>query len=240
MVVHAVLLFLFIPLFLKLVLPRVGPFVGLDLMLLQVYLTTIHLPSTQTTNDSYVWLVDGVSLDRYSANHTREAVRQGASTQPWSSNVWFKGAIPKHSFLMWLTHLDRLPTRDRLVNWGMNITTLCCLCNSHFEDMDHLFLRCEWSAELWSLCLIRLGYSGFGFHTWTAFSHWLSVGDGTAPTLLKRLVSHATIYSIWSDNISTTPTIVFKILDRFIRDAILSKRNQRHNCSRMQLWLAHK
>ncbi|KAL0699774.1 hypothetical protein Bca4012_055896 [Brassica carinata] len=196
--------------------------------------------------DSYFWLVNEVPHEKFTTKHTWEVLRYQAPHQHWSSYIWFKGAIPKHSFLMWLVQLDRLPTRSRLVRWGLNISTACCLCDTYTEDRDHLFLRCEWSSELWTFCLTRLGYGSFGFHTWTAFTHWLSSHDATTPMLLKKLVALCTIYSIWSernkrlhDSISRPAIVVFKILDRFIRDAILSKRNQKQDHNLMQHWLVN-
>ncbi|KAF3502974.1 hypothetical protein F2Q69_00040914 [Brassica cretica] len=98
--------------------------------------------------------------------------------------------------------------------------------------------------DLWRLALGRLGYTNAGFHTWLAFSEWLMLRDRVAPMLLKRLVASATTYSIWSernkryhDSISTPAAVIFKRLDRFIRDAIPSKRNQKHSCGLMQHWL---
>ncbi|XP_018467788.1 uncharacterized protein LOC108839531 [Raphanus sativus] len=212
---------------------------------LQIYLTTVPLPSLVTENDSYVWLVNDSALDKFSAKLTWEALRNRAPAQQWTSYVWFKGAIPRHSFNMWLVQLDRLPTRARLSSWGINTSTACCLCNTYVEDRDHLFLRCEWSADLWTICLRRMGYSCGGFYSWQTFSDWLSLHDSVAPRLLKYLVASATIYSIWSernkryhDNISSPPETIFKLLDRFIRDAILSKRNQRQSCGLMQHWLS--
>ncbi|KAL0889621.1 hypothetical protein Bca101_013604 [Brassica carinata] len=213
---------------------------------LQIYLTTVPLPSSQPSMDSYFWLVNEVPHEKFTTKHTWEVLRHQAPHQHWSSYIWFKGAIPKHSFLMWLVQLDRLPTRSRLVRWGLNISTACCLCDTYTEDRDHLFLRCEWSSELWTFCLTRLGYGSFGFHTWTAFTHWLSSHDATTPMLLKKLVALCTIYSIWSernkrlhDSISRPAIVVFKILDRFIRDAILSKRNQKQDHNLMQHWLVN-
>ena len=212
---------------------------------LQIFLTTIPLPSLVSENDSFVWHVNDTALERFSVKRTWEVLRHRAPTQPWSSYIWFKGAIPRHSFNMWLAQLDRLPTRARLSQWSTNIPSSCCLCNIYTEDRDHLFFRCEWSADLWNICLCRMGYSFAGFHTWLAFSEWLSLRDIIVPRLLKRLVASATIYSIWSernkryhDNISSSPTTIFKLLDRFIRDAILSKRNQKQSCGLMQHWLS--
>lgn len=211
----------------------------------QIFLTSIPVPSIGTAKDSYFWLVNDTVLDKFSAKHTWEALRPRSSLKNWSSFIWFKGAIPRHSFTMWLAQLDRLPTRARLSRWGISVPTSCCLCNGFTEDRDHLFLRCEWSADLWSLALSRMGYVNVGFHTWMAFSEWLRLGDKVAPKLLKCLVASATIYSIWSERnkryhekVSSSPRIIFKLLDRFIRDAILSKRNQKQSCGLMQHWLS--
>uniref|UniRef100_A0A0D3BWY7 Uncharacterized protein n=1 Tax=Brassica oleracea var. oleracea TaxID=109376 RepID=A0A0D3BWY7_BRAOL len=60
--------------------------------------------------------------------------------------------------------------------------------------------------------------------------------DLTSPRLLKRLAAQATIYIIWSernkrlhhDGMSTTPTQLFRTLDRvFMRDTILARRQPR-------------
>ena len=37
--------------------------------------------------------------------------------QIWTFHVCFKDAIAQHSFLMWLAHLEKLPTRARLARW---------------------------------------------------------------------------------------------------------------------------
>lgn len=213
---------------------------------LQVYLTTIPLPSVESPSDNYFWLVNDVPFEKFTAKSTWEDMRQRASIKSWTSHVWFKGSVPRHSFLMWLVHLDRLPTRARLASWGLNTPTSCCLCDDFVECRDHLFLTCSWSQELWRLTLSRLGVTVAGFYTWTAFSVWLDIKDATTTRYLKRLVALATIYCIWfernkrlHDNISTSPRTIFKQLDRFIRDAILSKRNRRQYGTLMQEWLRY-
>lgn len=99
---------------------------------------------------------------------------------------------------MWIAQYDRMPTRARLLSWGLGNSANCCLCDSAIESRDHLLLRCEVSKQIWTLILRRLGYNHSGFHTWTALFEWLSLKDSHAPLVLKRLVSHATIYCIWA------------------------------------------
>ncbi|KAG5378478.1 hypothetical protein IGI04_026320 [Brassica rapa subsp. trilocularis] len=49
---------------------------------------------------------------------TWESIRNRRDTQSWTENVWFKGSIPSHAFMMWMAHLDRLPTRSRIAIWA--------------------------------------------------------------------------------------------------------------------------
>lgn len=160
---------------------------------LHIHLTSIPLPSTSSTEDIYYWVVDGDNLEHYSASRTWEAIRNRAPLVTWSDSVWFKMAMPRHAFLMWIAQYDRLPTRVRLASWGLGISTNCCLCNTLPENRDHLLLRCELSQQVWVLILRRLGYTHSCFITWTSFVEWLSLRDSTAPRILKRMVAHATI-----------------------------------------------
>lgn len=68
---------------------------------------------------------------------------------PWSHIIWIAGGIPKHSFLSWLFLLNRCPTRDRLLNWGLQTSPTCLLCKSSPESRDHLYFLCPYSWSLW-------------------------------------------------------------------------------------------
>lgn len=47
--------------------------------------------------------------------------------------------------------LHRLPTRDRLLQWGLNVPSNCVLCNTGIETTNqHLFFHCTYAAEIWS------------------------------------------------------------------------------------------
>ena len=80
---------------------------------------------------------------------------------------------------MWQAQLDRLPTRARIAAWGVASLDTCCVCSSYVETRDHLFLRCDFSEQIWLLITKRLGYKPFLFHTWTAFVEWLRLKDTT-------------------------------------------------------------
>ncbi|CAG7883868.1 unnamed protein product, partial [Brassica rapa] len=79
-----------------------------------------------------------------------------------------------------------------------------------------------------------------------AFAEWSALSDSVTSRTLKRLVSQATISSIWTernkrlhDSVSRSPAAIFKMIDRFIRDALLGKRKLKHFQPLMQIWLRY-
>ncbi|KAL9279401.1 putative reverse transcriptase zinc-binding domain-containing protein [Arabidopsis thaliana] len=67
---------------------------------------------------------------------------------------------------MWVSHLDRLPTRSRMVSWGMLVSPVCCLCQVSAETRDHLLLSCEYNVILWTSVLQRLRLPSRVFQSW--------------------------------------------------------------------------
>uniref|UniRef100_A0A5B6ZUN8 Reverse transcriptase zinc-binding domain-containing protein n=1 Tax=Davidia involucrata TaxID=16924 RepID=A0A5B6ZUN8_DAVIN len=63
--------------------------------------------------------------------------------------VWSSNSIPRFSLILWLLVLDRLPTRDKLLNWGVVTTPSCLLCSANLESSDHLFFKCPLSSSVW-------------------------------------------------------------------------------------------
>lgn len=121
------------------------------------------------------------------------------------------------------------------------INTSCLLCNQRDENKDHLFLRCPYSEQVWMLVTRRMVYS-FLFYTWTSLIEWLDMKDSTCPLMLWCLV-HCTINRLWikrnarlNNTTSTTPPILFKGIDKLIRNAISARRGQQKFRNLMRLW----
>ncbi|KAL9281304.1 putative reverse transcriptase zinc-binding domain-containing protein [Arabidopsis thaliana] len=64
------------------------------------------------------------------SKETWEQLRNHSPLLPWNKVIWFKEAIPKFSFITWVAMKERLPTRDRLLSWGLSVSLLCVLCSS--------------------------------------------------------------------------------------------------------------
>ena len=101
--------------------------------------------------DSLIWRPN--QLGNFSTKSAWEAIRARSPAVHRSPLVWYKGAIPRLSLLVWMVILDRLPTKDRLSRMGLAQDLLCSLYNTEFETTLHLFFSCRYSQEVWHLIM---------------------------------------------------------------------------------------
>ncbi|KAL0696593.1 hypothetical protein Bca4012_063773 [Brassica carinata] len=113
-------------------------------LLLHTFLTTITLSQNP---DYYEWEIAGKVGFKYSTGEVYTYLRGEIPDVPWAPVVWFSFGIPRQQFHTWLVLLDRCPTKDRLLNWGLQVSPLCLLCNNDDETRDHIFSHCSYSSE---------------------------------------------------------------------------------------------
>ena len=123
---------------------------------LHIFLSTISL--TDGT-DEYIWSPLGSPLSTYSTGMIYNAIKHHEPAVPWSKIVWSSRGIPRHNFLTWLLVLNRCPTKDRMLNWGLQTDPACMLCNASAESRDHLFFQCPYSWNLWTALAERAHWS---------------------------------------------------------------------------------
>lgn len=165
---------------------------------------------------------------------------------PWAHIVWIKWGIPKHSFLAWLFILNRCPTRDRLLGWGLQTSPQCLLCNSAPESRNHIFFSCSFSWDLWTAASQRCGFDPE--QNWEmAVDQLQRLRSQSWSGRLILLFWQCCVYWIWQErnarlhrNTFRSVEAIFALLDRQIKDRILSYRevNPRLSSRMMQKWLA--
>ncbi|XP_023644573.1 uncharacterized protein LOC111832464 [Capsella rubella] len=180
----------------------------------------------------------------FSSSHTWESLRPRKDEQDWADVVWFKGAVPKHAFNMWLSHLNRLPTRDRLAGWGITQVSDCCICSNEAESRDHLLLNCDFAAVIWRVVFSRLSPSLLTCRSWAEMLSWTRRCSRKAPSILRKLAAHTTIFHIWKqrnnayhNSQSIPPLTIFKSIDREIRNTITSRSHLKRFERLMSLWI---
>ncbi|XP_060968791.1 uncharacterized protein LOC115710551 [Cannabis sativa] len=116
----------------------------------------------------------------------------------WSSVVWSRLNCPKHSFIFWLTILQRLKTKDRVKSYNPHIDPGCVLCNNSAEEsVEHLFFACSFTRECFELVKQWLGWRTSA-KTVDRIVIWLGKTKGSK---FKRAVFAAAfaalIYQVW-------------------------------------------
>lgn len=113
---------------------------------LLTYMTTFELTMEE---DYYEWKINGKTSDHFKTGEVYHYLRGALSEVRWASIIWPSWGIPRHSFLSWLVIQDCLPTKDRLLRWGLQVPPTYLLCNSGIESRNYLYGDCPLSFDLW-------------------------------------------------------------------------------------------
>lgn len=144
---------------------------------------------------------------------------------------WFTESIPRASFIMWLVFLGRLPTKDRLRRWGMNISESCVFCSSHQESHGHFFFACSFTKEIWQTFASGLCSQGTPSLLQDIQDYLLlpsTASSRTNQTILKLLLQ-VIVYAVWRErngrifsSSSASLTAIKCAVDRTVKDRLLS------------------
>ncbi|KAK3189625.1 hypothetical protein Dsin_029186, partial [Dipteronia sinensis] len=107
---------------------------------------------------------------------------------------------PKVEVFTWQLLKGRILVRNVLSRLGMNqmVSIDCPICSTEIETIDHIFLHCAWSSQLWATCM---GWWGISFCTTLTVNDWVNGWNGLCPFLnMKRdwnLLFFAMVWTIW-------------------------------------------
>ncbi|CAH8262212.1 unnamed protein product [Arabidopsis lyrata] len=210
---------------------------------LQIFLTTMTLTDL---DDHYEWELEGKIHCRYSTGHVYYLLREQSPKVPWKIAVWNTGGIPKQNFLLWLLVLNRCPTCDRLLSWGLNTDSSCLLCNSSLESRNHIFFNCSFTWTIWSTIALRCGFQPL--HCWdNTLSHMQSLRGPKEKRRLILLAWQCSIYLLWNERNARlhrqtfrSTDILIRLIDSVIRNKIATYRDSHNSIasSMLQLWLS--
>lgn len=83
-------------------------------------------------DDKLIWTAS--DYGEFSMKGTYFALSHSSTKVFWSKIIWFKGNIPRQSFIAWLACHKRLKTREKLLNWGIIDSDRCLLCQMETEN----------------------------------------------------------------------------------------------------------
>ncbi|KAG7549908.1 Reverse transcriptase zinc-binding domain [Arabidopsis thaliana x Arabidopsis arenosa] len=196
-----------------------------------VALIDVDAPLVSNGRDSFLWRnASGMFCPSFSSKETWEQLRIHSPIVPWTDVVWFKEHVPRFSFITWLALLARLPTRDRLRGWGMNIPADCVLCSNGVESHEHLFFDCSYASEIWGYLAAKLLPNPPS--TISAASSWIllhRLPHHAKVTAILKLLLQSVVYHLWKERNSrifaasaTSSSALRLAIDRSMRNRLLS------------------
>lgn len=209
---------------------------------LYIYLTTVQFTTEQ---DYYEWEIDGKVQTIYRTGAIYDYLCESKPDVPWHGVIWISRAIPRHSFHAWLVIQNRLPTRDRMLSWGLQVDGQCLLCNGSAESRDHIYFSCNYSFNLWELVMRRLEL--VPLRSW---QDTLIQLQGLPPPTTQRLLSllawQGTLYWLWNERNTRLHAKTFRSvdqlflhIDRQLRNKLQSFResNPARSSAMVQSWI---
>ncbi|XP_009102113.2 uncharacterized protein LOC103828250 [Brassica rapa] len=192
---------------------------------IQEVITTIDPPNSTKGTDTFKWRKsDGTFGPIFSSKVTWEFLQQPSPTVFWSKDIWLKENIPRNSFVASLALLRRLPTKDRLLHWGLNVSWVVFSARQVWK----LIITSSLSVIIPPLfsCLLRRTSGIHAAAAWILQPH--PPANHNASVLMK-LIFQSIIYIVWKERntriftaVSTSAQGLHLQLDRLLRDRILS------------------
>lgn len=163
---------------------------------LHVYLTSFT-PSPGA--DVAIWKVGDTITAKFSTKKVWQDLRRSRPSVSWARFVWNQAIIPKFKITSWLFLLNRNPTMDRLISWGLDLENCCLLCGTAPESRDHLFFLCPYSTLVWKTVTGALGITTPPLQ-WDSVLQWFDVVTTNPDRLIAILqIWHGTIYALWQE-----------------------------------------
>jgi hypothetical protein len=107
--------------------------------------------------------------------------------------LWKLFVPPKQIHHIWRILNNAIPVKDNLTIRGIRCDPLCLLCNSKIETINHIFLDCEWTKQVWFASPLTINFEHLQIKT---LSDWLDYMMQNSKA--EDMQSIATIlYSIW-------------------------------------------
>jgi hypothetical protein len=109
---------------------------------------------------------------QYSACSAYEALFMGQSAAWGAKEIWKVCAPNKCKMFLWQVMHERVWASECLQSHGLDSHGPCALCSQEVESLNHLFVGCSFSREIWFKCLHRLGLRQFTLTTTDTLLDW--------------------------------------------------------------------
>ena len=137
----------------------IGPARSQEMEQIQIFLSTVSLSEHEDMPEWSRLGTTPATNNKFVSAKVYNYIRESKPLVPWHHVVWLKKGIPKCKTLTWMFVLNRCPTRDRLLSWGLQTDPLCLLCNLLPESKNHIYFGCSFSSGIWRNLAAKLQFA---------------------------------------------------------------------------------
>ncbi|XP_004253221.2 uncharacterized protein [Solanum lycopersicum] len=127
----------------------------------------------------------------------------------WTCLMFNNAARPKAFFTVWIMMNQKLATVDRFAPWGVDrlaqwavaVDKTCVLCKNADENVEHLFMQCNFARKLWGRLLSWIEHQSTVPLIWEQFLQWCiqhGKGKSSAAQMFKIVLTEG-IYGLWME-----------------------------------------
>ncbi|CAH9093635.1 unnamed protein product [Cuscuta epithymum] len=130
----------------------------------------IHAMNIRFTDqeDNYIW--QPCSDGNFSFSSAYDVIRPKKTLLPLAKYIWNNRIPKKNSFFLWRLTNNLLPFEDKLTQFGIFGPFKCPLCLNE-DSIDHFFLDCNFSSNIWQHFETVLNFPSFKR---TTFSNYIT------------------------------------------------------------------
>jgi ribonuclease HI len=171
--------------------------------------------------DTLVWTgVD--NKGELSVKNTYEAIfslKEIPTWSGWKKNIW-KWPLPlKMILFFWLAWKNKILTWEQLQRKGWVGPSVCCLCNQREENLNHLFITCDFTRSAWAKCAHTLKFN----HQWAGTSLNECMNNWLLNSQVSKRIPIIICWFLWKERNKTlfeghspsTWAVCYKVLGAF-------------------------
>ena len=106
------------------------------------------IPQQQQKPDQPIWKLH--NLGKFTCKSAWEAIRNKKSRSSFFSLLWHNYIPFKSSFLLWRVLKGKIPTNEKLTNFGIEPSPcFCCFDRAGMDSIDHIFSTGKFAGTVW-------------------------------------------------------------------------------------------
>ncbi|XP_058780635.1 uncharacterized protein LOC131654706 [Vicia villosa] len=117
----------------------------------------------------------------------------------WKKILVDNHAEPQTGFTLWMALMKQLPTKERLLRFGINVDLKCCYCDNS-GNIQHFFFGCSYIKDIWKQILRKLKVKHQPL-AWDQEVEWITkeTKPKEAQRMILKLAFAETVYEIWHE-----------------------------------------